>query len=58
MLDDSHLQEGQPTGLTWIAIQRPISVMVGIVLVVLFGGLSVMDLPIQLTPISRRPPSA
>ena len=50
MPDDSHPHEEQPTGLTWIAIQRPISVLVGIVLVILFGTLSVMDLPIQLTP--------
>jgi len=50
MRDDSHPQEERPTGLTWLAIQRPISVVVGIVLVVLFGALSVMDLPIQLTP--------
>ena len=39
-----------PVGLSWLAIRRPISVIVGIVLVVLFGALSVVDLPIQLTP--------
>jgi multidrug efflux pump subunit AcrB len=50
MPDDSNPHEEQPTGLSWIAIQRPISVIVGIVLVVLFGALSVVDLPIQLTP--------
>ena len=50
MHDDAHLDEEQPSGLTWIAINRPISVIVGIVLVVLFGALSVVDLPIQLTP--------
>jgi HAE1 family hydrophobic/amphiphilic exporter-1 len=50
MPDDSPPHEEQPTGLSWLAIQRPISVIVGIVLVVLFGTLSVMDLPIQLTP--------
>jgi len=50
MQDDSHPHEEQPTGLSWLAIQRPISVIVGIVLVVLFGILSVLDLPIQLTP--------
>ena len=50
MPDDSHPHEEQPSGLTWLAIQRPISVIVGVVLVVLFGALSVMDLPIQLTP--------
>ncbi|UCF45944.1 MAG: efflux RND transporter permease subunit [Myxococcales bacterium] len=50
MPDDAHPHEEQPTGLSWIAINRPISVVVGIVLVVLFGALSVIDLPIQLTP--------
>ena len=50
MPDDSHPHEEQPSGLSWLAIQRPISVIVGIVLVVLFGILSVVDLPIQLTP--------
>jgi HAE1 family hydrophobic/amphiphilic exporter-1 len=50
MSDDAQRREEEPTGLTWLAIQRPISVVVGIVLVVLFGALSVMDLPIQLTP--------
>jgi HAE1 family hydrophobic/amphiphilic exporter-1 len=50
MSDDAPPHEEQPTGLTWIAIQRPITVIVGIMLVVLFGALSVVDLPIQLTP--------
>jgi HAE1 family hydrophobic/amphiphilic exporter-1 len=50
MSEDTHTHEEQPSGLTWIAIQRPISVVVGIVLVVLFGALSLVDLPIQLTP--------
>jgi HAE1 family hydrophobic/amphiphilic exporter-1 len=50
MPDDLQPHEEQPTGLSWIAIQRPISVVVGVVLVVLFGALSVKDLPIQLTP--------
>ena len=50
MTDESPPTEEQPSGLSWIAIQRPISVVVGIVLVVLFGALSVVDLPIQLTP--------
>jgi len=50
MSDDSLRHDDPPTGLIWTAIQRPISVIVGIVLVVLFGVLSVMDLPIQLTP--------
>ena len=48
--DEKHPPEEQPAGLSWLAIQRPITVIVGIVLVVLFGALSVMDLPIQLTP--------
>ena len=50
MTDESAPRDEQPTGLIWVAIQRPISVVVGIVLVILFGTLSVMDLPIQLTP--------
>ena len=50
MPDDTQPHDEQPTGLSWIAINRPISVVVGIVLVVLFGALSVVDLPIQLTP--------
>ena len=55
MPDELPTTEPQPTGLTWIAIQRPITVIVGIVLVVLFGGLSVVDLPIQLTPDIQTP---
>ena len=50
MTDESAPRDEKPTGLIWVAIQRPISVVVGIVLVILFGTLSVMDLPIQLTP--------
>ena len=50
MTDESLPHDEQPSGLIWVAIQRPISVIVGIVLVILFGTLSVMDLPIQLTP--------
>jgi HAE1 family hydrophobic/amphiphilic exporter-1 len=50
MPDDAHPHQEQPSGLSWTAINRPISVIVGIVLVVLFGALSVVDLPIQLTP--------
>jgi HAE1 family hydrophobic/amphiphilic exporter-1 len=50
MPDDAHPHEEQPAGLTWIAIQRPVSVIVGVMLVVLFGALSVVDIPIQLTP--------
>ena len=55
MADDSRPPEPAPTGLIWIAIQRPITVIVGIVLVVLFGALSVVDLPIQLTPDIQTP---
>jgi len=55
MPDDSRPPEERPVGLTWIAIQRPITVIVGIVLVVLFGALSVVDLPIQLTPDIQTP---
>ena len=55
MPDDSRPPEPAPTGLIWIAIQRPITVIVGIVLVVLFGALSVVDLPIQLTPDIQTP---
>jgi HAE1 family hydrophobic/amphiphilic exporter-1 len=50
MSDDPQSPEDHPVGLSWLAIQRPISVIVGIVLVVLFGALSVLGLPIQLTP--------
>ncbi len=37
-------------GLIAIAIRRPVSILVGVVLVVLFGSLSLVRLPIQLTP--------
>ena len=37
-------------GLLRIAVERPVTVVVTAVLVVLFGALSVLDLPIQLTP--------
>lgn len=37
-------------GLIATAVARPVSVLVGVVLVCLFGALSVLDLPIQLTP--------
>ena len=50
MTNESPPRDEQPSGLIWVAIQRPITVVVGIVLVILFGTLSVMDLPIQLTP--------
>ena len=55
MPDDSRPPEAQPVGLIWTAIQRPITVIVGIMLVVLFGALSVVDLPIQLTPDIQTP---
>ena len=51
MADPGPIEESErPVGLSWLAIQRPTSVIVGILLVVLFGALSVVDLPIQLTP--------
>ncbi len=50
MPDDLLPPDERPAGLAWIAIQRPITVIVGIVLVILFGALSVVDIPIQLTP--------
>jgi HAE1 family hydrophobic/amphiphilic exporter-1 len=37
-------------GLIGTAIERPIAVAVGVILVLLMGALSVADLPIQLTP--------
>lgn len=37
-------------GILRVAIQRPVTVVVGALLVVLFGATSVVDLPIQLTP--------
>ncbi|MEM9727407.1 MAG: efflux RND transporter permease subunit [Myxococcota bacterium] len=55
MPDDSRPPDAQPAGLIWTAIQRPITVIVGIMLVVLFGALSVVDLPIQLTPDIQTP---
>ncbi len=37
-------------GVIGWAISRPVSVAVGVILVVMFGALSVADIPIQLTP--------
>lgn len=37
-------------GLLRVAVERPVTVVVTTILVVLFGGLSVAQLPIQLTP--------
>ncbi|MEM6993282.1 MAG: efflux RND transporter permease subunit [Myxococcota bacterium] len=37
-------------GFIQAAVSRPVSVFVGVLLVCLFGALSVLDLPIQLTP--------
>ena len=37
-------------GLIRAAISRPVTVFVGVVLVVLFGALALLELPIQLTP--------
>lgn len=38
------------SGIIGWAVRRPVSVTVGVILVILFGALSVADLPIQLTP--------
>ena len=37
-------------GLIKRAIERPVSVLVGVVMLLMFGALSLLDLPIQLTP--------
>lgn len=37
-------------GLLKLAIERPVTVMVGVILTVFFGGAAVLALPIQLTP--------
>ncbi|MFK7985045.1 MAG: efflux RND transporter permease subunit [Sandaracinaceae bacterium] len=37
-------------GLLRVAVERPVTVMVSAILLVLFGALAVFDLPIQLTP--------
>ena len=42
--------EPEGSGLSWIAIKRPTTVIVIILLTVIFGWLSVADIPIQLTP--------
>lgn len=42
-------------GLLATLIQRPVTVAVGVMLVMLFGFLAVFDLPIQLTPDISRP---
>ena len=38
-----------------LAIKRPVGVLVGVILVILFGALSIADLPIQLTPDVSQP---
>ncbi|MGE3631362.1 MAG: efflux RND transporter permease subunit, partial [Sandaracinaceae bacterium] len=43
-------KDGAGAGLLAIAVERPVTVMVSAILVVLFGVLAVFDLPIQLTP--------
>ncbi|MCB9621450.1 MAG: efflux RND transporter permease subunit [Sandaracinus sp.] len=43
------------TGLLGTLVGRPVTATVGAILVMLFGGLSVADLPIQLTPDVSRP---
>ena len=42
-------------GALALAIERPVTVTVGVILVVLFGALSLVGLPIQLTPDISRP---
>ncbi len=37
-------------GIIGWAVKRPVSVMVGVILVLMFGGLSIRGIPIQLTP--------
>ncbi|MBX3270327.1 MAG: efflux RND transporter permease subunit [Sandaracinaceae bacterium] len=46
---------GAGAGLLRVAVERPVTVIVSGVLVVLFGALSVSDLPIQLTPDIEKP---
>ncbi len=48
--DESAPSERLGGGLIGLAIERPVSVSVGVILVVLFGALSIFGLPIQLTP--------
>ena len=43
------------SGLLARAIDRPVTVLVGVILVVLFGAVSVAGLPIQLTPDISQP---
>lgn len=47
--------QDEPAGLLNAAIQRPVSVLAGVLLVVFFGVLAVTGLPIQLTPDIERP---
>ena len=42
-------------GVIGWAISRPVSVCVGVILVLLFGILSLVDVPIQLTPDTTEP---
>ncbi len=44
------MSEDQPRGPIGLAIARPVGVLVGVLLVCLFGALSVVGIPIQLTP--------
>ncbi|QQR90807.1 MAG: efflux RND transporter permease subunit [Myxococcales bacterium] len=45
----------EETGLLAATIRRPVTVIVGCILVVLFGAVAIFDLPIQLTPDIERP---
>ncbi|MEL6547371.1 MAG: efflux RND transporter permease subunit, partial [Myxococcota bacterium] len=47
--------EPSGTGLLHTAIERPVTVFVGVLLVTLFGVLTFLSIPIQLTPDIARP---
>ncbi|MCA9717892.1 MAG: efflux RND transporter permease subunit [Myxococcales bacterium] len=50
VLSDTSGDASGQRGLLWLAIRRPVSVLCCVLLVVLFGALSTLQLPIQLTP--------
>ena len=47
---DKPAQEASGGGLLKFAIDRPVTVMVGVILTIFFGGAALLSLPIQLTP--------
>lgn len=47
--------ESSRAGLLAALVRRPVTASVGAILVMLFGALSIADLPIQLTPDVSRP---